>query len=218
MENRNQLNNGVSQIFDQIYLKKIWGEGSGPGSREKNSREYLAFLNSFMSKNKIKSILEIGVGDGELLSKLNLENISYTGIDVSNQAINLLSKRSFATDIKIFNFDAEHFNFHYFDLIICKDVFQHLPNMKIIKILDLIKLNCSFALICNDIGPDEALLNKEIEIGGYRPLDLTLEPFLQNGISVLEWNSDVFFKRVVLFSNNSLSIKLKKFKGRIIKK
>jgi len=73
----------LQNIFDRIYLTDEWNGGSGPGSQPQNTAKYVKFLNSFIRENKIKSILDVGCGDWQLMSMIDLSGVRYKGIDVS---------------------------------------------------------------------------------------------------------------------------------------
>lgn len=193
----------VEETFNRIYRDELWGGGSGPGSRKENSIEYLRFINEFISRNQVISILDIGVGDGELLSHLNLEGRSYTGIDVSSEAISIAREKNYKNEIQLCIADAEFFDFQQYDLILCKDVLQHLPNDKALRIINLMRRNSKFTIICNDFEYSDEKINSDIELGGYRTMNLAREPFCQRGKIVLQWDSAGFTKRVLLFTNSS---------------
>ena len=61
------------------------------------------------------------------------------------------------------------------DLLICKDVLQHLDNDKISHFIANLP-RFKYALISNDLL-DSPSLNVQINTGQYRPLDLRKEPF-----------------------------------------
>lgn len=73
-------------MFDS---KKYWndryikGQTSGKGSYNHLAQFKADVINSFIQENKIKSIIDYGVGDGNQLKLFNTENLIYTGIDVS---------------------------------------------------------------------------------------------------------------------------------------
>jgi len=90
-----------SDYWERRYAK---GGNSGIGSYGRLAKFKAEFLNDFVEKNKIHSVLEFGCGDG---SQLKLAQYpSYTGVDVSSKAIDIcralfatdLSKRFFHTD------------------------------------------------------------------------------------------------------------------------
>ncbi len=87
-------------------------------------------------------------------------------------------------NIKFILYDG---NFDYIqpaDLLICKDVLQHLPNSKILDFLAILP-RFKYALIVNDIGDK---VNEDILTSDYRAIDITKEPFNLNAKKVFSIN------------------------------
>ena len=95
-KDNNISNKDNSYIFDS---SKYWenrykkGQNSGSGSYGRLAQWKAEIINNFINENKVKSIIDYGVGDGNQLSLLNTINISYYGIDVSKTVIDKLSKK-----------------------------------------------------------------------------------------------------------------------------
>lgn len=70
------------------------------------------------------------------------------------------------------------------DLLICKDVFQHLSHENIQTFLTQCK-KFKYCLITNDINPGN---NNDIADGDWRALDLTKAPFFVSGIKIFTYN------------------------------
>lgn len=71
-----------SEYWENRYYS---GGNSGVGSYAKFADFKAEFVNYIIKKNNIKSIVELGVGDGNQLSKIRVQN--YIGIDVSKTAV-----------------------------------------------------------------------------------------------------------------------------------
>jgi SAM-dependent methyltransferase len=79
---------------------------------------------------QIRSICEVGCGAGEILRQLYLQleqNVVFTGYEISPQAFELCKQRSgdrltFLLEDLLDNSDA------HFDLALCLDVFEHIPD------------------------------------------------------------------------------------------
>lgn len=69
------------------YWEYRYGSGgtSGAGSYGRLALYKAAFLNDFFRRNKVKSAIEFGCGDGNQAALLKIAN--YTGVDVSKSAI-----------------------------------------------------------------------------------------------------------------------------------
>ena len=166
----------LNAIFNTIYKTNSCGKGSGPGSDAAVCADYVAFLQDFFKRHKIKSIVDCGCGDWQFSQNIDFTGIDYKGFDVANFVI----ERNLATykreNVNFALYDGDFRKLPSADLLICKDVLQHLPNAKIqdfISILDRFK----FALITNDIGEN---VNADILAGDYRRLDLRQPPFNLN--------------------------------------
>jgi hypothetical protein len=81
-----------SGFWEKRYAR---GGTSGPGSYGELAHGKAAFLNSFVQKHKVTSLIEFGCGDGHQLSLA--EYPRYIGLDVSKSAI-VLCKQRFAAD------------------------------------------------------------------------------------------------------------------------
>lgn len=171
--------------FSAIYEGNKWGHQSGTGARSFNAIEYSAFLQSFIHNNAVRSVVDFGCGDWQFSRFIDWAGIEYVGIDV---VPGLVERNQRA-------FGQEHVSFQLFqsieavpsaDLLVCKDVFQHLPNALVQQYLDGLRNKFKFMLITNDIGP-RAYLNQEIEPGGWRTLQFDHPPFSENAPIVLQW-------------------------------
>jgi SAM-dependent methyltransferase len=192
--------------FENIYRRGDWinssgGTESGPGSSVECSQEYLTFLSEFVKTNNIKSILDIGCGDFNLMRHFDFGGVNYKGIDLVDFVIDRNNQKYQTSNISFECRDilVDPINVNQYDLLLIKDVFQHLNNNTIVRILNTIK-SAKRILITNDY----TLQNNECTIGGYRPVNVEIDPFGLNGRWVFEWNSCGFFKKCFLINSNYL--------------
>lgn len=168
-------NSNINNIFDTIYETNAWGNGSGSGSKESLNVEYVSFLQDFFKKFNIKTISDVGCGDWQFSKNIDFSGISYTGYDVANFVITRNLKNFWAHNINFICYDGDFDKVKDADLLICKDVLQHLDNDKISHFIANLP-RFKYALIANDLL-DSPSLNAQINTGQYRPLDLRKEPF-----------------------------------------
>ena len=187
-------------IFTHVYETSRWGNNlnseykgsSGTGSAVKfNEMEYIPFLQTFIKKNNIKSIGDLGCGDwrcGKLI--YDSLNINYTGYDVYSKLITR-NQHNFPQykfkHLDFFNF-PKYISFA--DTLIIKDVLQHWTNDEIIKFLSYIILNqkCKWIILCN--SNNQTSLNRRIKTGAWHPLSSTMEPLkFFNPHKLLTYNS-----------------------------
>lgn len=170
-------------IFEKIYEDKIWACGSilsGAGSCPIGAAEYIEFLKQY----KDRSVVDLGCGDLSIYDK-NIFFNKYVSVDVVD-----ISKYTNLNNIKFIKSDILSFNFEEYDfnLLIIKDVFQHLSNKTIFSILEKLKsINCEL-IITNDFNQNQ---NEDCTDGDYRSLNLTQHPFNLSFINRYKWISKV---------------------------
>jgi hypothetical protein len=184
------MNNKVIEDYDSQYSENggNWNKKtclkdgkietfSGPGSLLENTDLLRENLNIFIKDFEIKSIIDIPCGDFNYMSKINLDNIDYIGLDISQNAINRCNNKVQKSNIKFNVFDATNENLPYADLIIIKDLFLHLCFSDIQKILDNVKSSgCKYLAVSRYAHGNEP--NKDQASGiGARTIEVTKEPF-----------------------------------------
>jgi SAM-dependent methyltransferase len=165
----------LTAAFGNIYRSKTWGHGSGPGSSETNTIEYRAFITRFMEANSISTVTDLGCGDWQFSQFLSWSGVDYVGLDVVPEIVEH-NRRHFARpNIRFAVFSGTEC-LPGGDLLLAKEVLQHLPNATIAELLNAVRRKYRFALITNSTEP-RSLTNRDIEPGGFRPLRLQDAPF-----------------------------------------
>jgi 2-polyprenyl-3-methyl-5-hydroxy-6-metoxy-1,4-benzoquinol methylase len=174
------------EVFSKIYKEDLWHGGSGAGSEVENVKEYIDILQKYIDKPEIKTVLDLGCGDWQFSKFLDLSSVSYLGVDVVESVIESNSSLYSASNIEFINRDITTYEVPKVDLIICKDVLQHLCNKDVIDILVKIIKSSKFSLVTNDFASTD-LVNRDINNGDYRCLDLSLSPFNLDVTTLLEF-------------------------------
>lgn len=175
----------LRQAFEAIYQADAWSHGSGPGSRPLNTIEYRAFVERFIDANAISTVTELGCGDWQFSRLIDWGAVTYTGFDVVDTVVTNNVARYWRSNID-FRLLTHVDDLPGGDLLLAKEVLQHLPLRTIVEYLPVIRSRYRFALITNTDKP-EGGLNAEIEPGGYRPLRLDRPPFDLPGAVVLTY-------------------------------
>lgn len=166
----------VTDVFKTIYDRNVWGGGSGAGSNPNVAREYMNFLQAFVLNNGVRSVVDIGCGDWQFSQFINWGmNTSYLGIDVVPSVITSNQQR-FGGRANVSFVCANPLDGSCEvpggELLLIKDVLQHLSNENVIKLLALVR-KFKYALITNAYAP----VNDDCQNGDTRPLDIRAEPF-----------------------------------------
>jgi len=177
----------MKDIFTNIYLNKEWlqicGTYSGPGSSIECSKPFVDFLQEFITVNNIKSILDIGCGDFNLFKHLKLDDIQYKGIDIVDFIIKDNIEKYSSSNIKFKCKDVtQEKETDIYDLIIIKDVLQHLSYESILAILN--NINGKNLFLINDFFEN---YNVDIKDGGWRCMNIAKPPFNLKGDYIFEW-------------------------------
>jgi 2-polyprenyl-3-methyl-5-hydroxy-6-metoxy-1,4-benzoquinol methylase len=176
----------MTDKFSEIYENDEWGFGSGVGSLPLNNVEYIRFVKAFIEHNRIRSVVDVGCGDWQFSRFIDWTGVNYVGLDVVDGLVSR-NQRHFAREGISFRTLANDADLPSADLLVCKDVLQHLPNASIRRYLDLFKARARFLLITNDDWPAEELMNTEIAEGQWRPVRLDRPPFSEVAPIVLSW-------------------------------
>jgi SAM-dependent methyltransferase len=178
----------LGRTFDGIYSRGDWaknseGKGtSGPGSTLDSTREYRAFIEEFIKRNHVKSVVDAGCGDWEFSSSTDWNHARYLGVDISADVISVDKKKYPRKGVSFAVGDVTE-SLPSAELLLCKDVLQHLPNALIVKFIknNLKKGKYKWAILTNDRGGN----NSDIKAGEYRLIDLSAPPFKVKGLEDL---------------------------------
>lgn len=175
--------------FASIYANKVWGIGtpSGPGSETRFNDRYLALLQSFVDRQDVNSVLDVGCGDWNLGRQIDWSSVTYLGVDVVAGMIERNTKSFGASNVAFRTVNGVDGELPPADLVIVKDVMQHLSNRDVHRLLDALCAH-PLVLVTNDVAcrrPDSypqpwdlpPATNADIAPGNYRPVQLDESPF-----------------------------------------
>jgi SAM-dependent methyltransferase len=177
-------------IFEQIYRDSVWGDGSGSGSAEEVTRPYRQFLQDFLCRHEIRSVVDLGCGDWQFSRHIDWTGIDYLGLDASETA--LASARRFERPgVRFRHCDVTSEDLPPADLLIAKDVLQHWSRDDVLGLLPRLE-RYRHVLVTNGFPPQGMRrLNKRFVTGAYyRPIDLQQWPFDLPGEYVFSYASD----------------------------
>ena len=184
------------QAFEEIYSQHKWGgvSKSGPGSDPHATKEYVKFINNFLQDNiNIKSIVEIGCGDWATTRLLKFPtDYSYLGYDIVSSVIEENTRQFGGKKTRFICADFMSSEIETGDLILIKDVLQHLSNDVVNTFINNILPKYKVAIITNDVKKYRQKLffgiplikrkyqtpNLDILDGKSRPLEIDKSPFM----------------------------------------
>jgi hypothetical protein len=149
---RHLRNKSPEKIFTDVYERNAWGGApgtfySGSGTVHPNTAIYIQKVRQFIRERSIGSIVEIGCGDFRVTSQvLNGLNVIYTGTDVVQPLIDRNNKEFGGRSVTFAKINAIDDVLPPADLILIRQVLQHLNNDQIAKILSKVS-TFKYALI-----------------------------------------------------------------------
>jgi glycosyltransferase involved in cell wall biosynthesis len=174
------------QVFQAINSEQLWGHGSGPGSSPTDTTEYKAFVERFIEANSVRSITDFGCGDWQFPHLINWWQGEYLGLDVVPEIVDRNRRRFAVPNVRFEELTAIQ-DIPGGDLLISKEVLEHLPNQTIIDYLAVIRKKYRFAILTNAVAPTSA--NIDIVAGGWRPVRLQDAPLNTPGAVVFNYCS-----------------------------
>ncbi len=164
-----------AEVFDGIYSNRRWGTNpdsadgisSGSGSFAENTKLYEDLVCSFVSDNDIRTIADVGCGDFQvsrrILRRLS-KHVEYTGLDVSRFVVDRNTALFSDERTRFIQHDATLERIPRADLVLIREVMQHLPNADIKKILANID-PASHVLATNTIALRPRKINMDLPAG-----------------------------------------------------
>lgn len=123
----------LNKEFEEIYAKKLWGDGSkvplsGGGSKPEVAKPYVDFVKRVIDEYRVSTVLDIGHGDWQMWRDYRFEDVNYLGIDVVPSLSEKNNLKYGSKNVSFISGKISEINLPDFDLVITKEVFQHLSN------------------------------------------------------------------------------------------
>lgn len=126
----------ISSIFDLTYEKGWWGKKgelySGSGTDDPAVAAYSERLIELIRKENIHSVVEVGCGDFSIMKQvLKAVPVQYTGFDVSKKVVEFNRRLHQNAQTRFEQADAAAVSLPPADLLIIRQVLQHIDNARI---------------------------------------------------------------------------------------
>lgn len=142
------------KTFKKIYTNKTWGYNksfkyySGTGSHKKTIiKPYIEIIKIFLKEKKISSVIDFGCGDFNV-GKNFVNNVKkYYAYDIFDDLIRYNKKKFIYKNLIFKKKDLTKDNIPKVDLILVRQVLQHLSNKDIKNFIDNIKNKAKYLII-----------------------------------------------------------------------
>jgi hypothetical protein len=183
----------LTNTFYNKFKNNSWSSKesvSGTGSELEITKDLRLGLQNLLKKYNIKSMLDAPCGDFNWMKEMDLSNIKYIGADIVPEIIEK-NKSLYNFEFKVMNIVTD--KIADVDLLLVRDCLVHLSNDSIIKFIENVKnsnvkylLTTSFTDKNIDHKWKKSVLNSDIPDGGWRPINLEVEPYnLNNPIDTI---------------------------------
>jgi len=179
----------LKEVFTKIYENNLWTSQeskSGLGSELKSTEVIRRELPELFKKFEIKSVLDIPCGDFNWMQHVDMTNVDYIGADIVEKMIDSNKNNFVNVEFKVL--DLTESELPKVDLIFVRDLLGHFNYQNVNKALQNIIRSGSKYLLTTSFTRWH--YNVDIENGGWRPINLMLQPFSLKPIYLI--NEDCF--------------------------
>jgi len=201
---------GVDRVFNRIYQDNSWNSDesvSGPGSTIEYTKNIREEIPRIIDRAEVKRILDAPCGDYNWFRLVEREeDISYIGGDLVESLVSSNQKKYGNENTRFVHLDIINDELPKADLWLCRDIFQHLSNNDILKVIANF-LNSDIGYMLASTYP-ECKRNTNIPTGvRARPLNLELPPFsfCKPILSISDWIEGYSVRHLALWEKRQLA-------------
>ena len=171
----------AEERFTWIYENNYWQDGesvSGTGSTLQYTENLRRELPELFERFDIRSVFDAPCGDFNWM-RLVVEStgICYAGADIVRPMVESLKARYGSERVTFTHLDLIRGPFPRADLMVCRDCLFHLSYTDARKVLENFVASGTPYLLTTTHRNDGSWGNRDIETGGFRPMDLFAAPY-----------------------------------------
>jgi hypothetical protein len=166
------------EIFTDVYQNNLWKaqqSRSGPGSDLAHTKTVRKELPALVAELGVSSILDIPCGDFNWMQRVNFGSCKYIGADIVEEVVRKNNEQYARNGREFIKLNIVNNELPTVDLILCRDLFVHLPYAEIVKALNNVRKSRSKYLLTTSHLLTRR--NHDIIAGQWRPLNLLIRPF-----------------------------------------
>lgn len=168
----------AGDVFTDIYRHNRWQGSesrSGEGSSLAQTATLVARLPDLLRRHGVRSMLDIPCGDFHWMSRVDLDGVAYTGADIVADVIAANTARHAGPGKEFRVIDLCTGPLPRTDMVFCRDCMVHLPFQMLASAIEQVRASGATYLMATTFPA--TLVNRDIALGDFRPLNLQLAPF-----------------------------------------
>lgn len=181
----------LNKVFNDIYKNRLWGNDdeddrlfSGEGSFDcRITDQYVKTIKILLQKLQMSSVLDLGCGDFEVGKEFIPYVNKYIAADISSLIIEQNKKRYAGSGVSFIHLDESIEKFPSADIIIIRQVFQHLSNDHIDAVLHKIQNSEAKYLLVTEHLP----IDKEFTANIDKPSGAGIRLGLGSGVDIQKY-------------------------------
>jgi len=195
----------LRDAFATIYREGYWGSGqsapfdSGTGSASTHAALYCQLIHRFISERQVHTVVDLGCGDFRIGKEITSCAVNYIGVDIVPELIAHLRNDHGSQHVTFECLDATVDPLPQGDLVLVRQVLQHLTNTQIHSVLKQV-CHFKYAVVTEHIpvrqdvipnrdkvhGPDIRLYSNSGVFLDQPPFNLSVEELLRIPVSNCE--------------------------------
>lgn len=174
-------------LFTHFYETRHFGQppetATGPGATLMNTRSLRRGLQALIDTGFIHRLADLGCGDFNWQSAMDLSRIDYLGLDIAPPLIAKNTRRHAQNNLRFETIDAVESVPSGYDTILCRDLLPHLSLADCAHVINYIRTSGATFVLLTSFYPAQGRiplsgqLNKEITRRWWRPLNVQRAPF-----------------------------------------
>jgi SAM-dependent methyltransferase len=154
--------------FNAIYRRHVWGRDkpSGAGSYGTWAREYVSYVLDFVAARDIRTVYDAGCGDFNVGAQLAPHIAGYIASDIS-EVIITRNRKIFGHlhNVEFLNANICEDPIPNVDLVIVRQVFQHLTNAQIeLALANIEKSRPRYIIVADHVTKTEKMLSPNLDL------------------------------------------------------